>query len=329
MKTQPPEPGAPHPGDDLDAQAWQWLRLLHSGEVREVDGARFKRWVQASAAHRRAYLAAKQQWDALEAPARAVLRAQPDAVPAPRREVPLYHRRAFLGAAASVVAVATLAAVRPPLGMWPSLDEWGADERTGAGQQRTVALAGGADLTLNTRTSIRRQPGDGERNAVELISGEASVGVGAGQRVTVVAGTGRSHASNGRFDVRNLDGKVCVTCVAGAVTVEHPHGTRGLMTGQQVQYEADAIGSASVVSLEAATAWRSGKLVFDRTRLSEVIEEINRYRDGRVVLMNDAAGKRPVSGRFEIASLDLALVQLQESFALTARDLPAGLLILS
>ena len=150
-----------------------------------------------------------------------------------------------------------------------------------------------------------------------------------GQGVTVLAGSGRSRAHNGRFDVRNLDGKVCVTCVAGAVTVEHPGGTRGLMAGQQVQYEADAIGNTAAVSLEAATAWRSGKLVFDHARLSEVIDEINRYRNGRVLLMNEAAGERPVSGRFEIASLDLALLQLQESFELKARSLPAGLLILS
>lgn len=327
MKTPPPEQGAPHSGDDLEAQAWQWLRLLHSGDAREIDGARFKRWVQSSAAHRRAYLAAKQRWDLLQAPARELLRQHPDAVPAPPRPVPLYHRRAFLGAAASVAVVATVAAVRPPLGMWPGIQEWGADERTGAGQQRTVAVGDGVEVTLNTRTSIRRQAGNGP--AVELINGEASVHVGAGQGVTVLAGSGRSRAHNGRFDVRNLDGKVCVTCVAGAVTVEHPGGTRGLMAGQQVQYEADAIGNTAAVSLEAATAWRSGKLVFDHARLSEVIDEINRYRNGRVLLMNEAAGERPVSGRFEIASLDMALLQLQESFELKARSLPAGLLILS
>ena len=329
MKTPPPEHGAPHHCDDLEAQAWQWLRLLHSGDAREIDATRFKRWVETSAAHRRAYLAVKQQWDALEQPARELLRREPGAVPAPRRDTHFHQRRAFLGAAVGVAAVATVAVIKPPLGLWPGVEEWAADERTGAGQQRTVAVGDGVDVTLNTRTSIRQQAGVGSGSTVELINGEASVDVRAGRAVTVLAGVGSCHANGGRFDVRNLDGKVSVTCVAGKVTVEHPQGTCGLIAGQQVRYRAGAIGPASTVSVEAVTAWRNGALVFDHTRFSEVIEEINRYRSGRVMLMNDAVASRPVSGRFEIRSLDQALLQLQESFDLHARSLPAGILILS
>jgi len=70
-------------------------------------------------------------------------------------------------------------------------------------------------------------------------------------------------------------------------------------------------------------------LVFKQTRLADALEEINRYRSGRVVLLKDAARDKPVSGRFAIASLDLALWQLQEAFELRARSLPGGLLVLS
>ncbi len=63
--------------------------------------------------------------------------------------------------------------------------------------------------------------------------------------------------------------------------------------------------------------------------LAQVIDEINRYRPGRVLLMNEAAGGDPVSGRFFVASLESALSQLQHSFQLKARRLPAGVLVLS
>lgn len=60
-----------------------------------------------------------------------------------------------------------------------------------------------------------------------------------------------------------------------------------------------------------------------------MLSEINRYRPGRVVLMNQAVQNGPVSGRFLIASLDSALAQLQQMFDLHARRLPGGVLVLS
>jgi transmembrane sensor len=77
------------------------------------------------------------------------------------------------------------------------------------------------------------------------------------------------------------------------------------------------------------SAWRQGALVFNEVRLSEVVDEINRYRSGQVVLMKSSAQNYRVSGRFLIASLDSALSQIQGMFDLTGRSLPAGLYILS
>jgi transmembrane sensor len=47
------------------------------------------------------------------------------------------------------------------------------------------------------------------------------------------------------------------------------------------------------------------------------------------MLMNAAARNRPVTGSFYIASLDLALAQLQHAFDLEARSLPGGVIVLS
>ncbi|WP_198086656.1 hypothetical protein [Variovorax sp. E3] len=60
-----------------------------------------------------------------------------------------------------------------------------------------------------------------------------------------------------------------------------------------------------------------------------MLDEINRYRPGRVVLMVDALRGKTVTATFKLDRLDLALLQMQHSFSLSARSLPAGVLVLS
>ncbi|OHV97082.1 hypothetical protein AKG95_07255 [Janthinobacterium lividum] len=332
MKTPPPKNSshATSPSG-LEAQAWDWLRLLTSGDAREVDAQRFRRWIKASPLHQAAYNDVKRRWDAIEAPARELLRVKPEAatVGACRpRPVPV-GRRAFLGAAISAAAVAGVAVLHPPLGLWPAPDEWNADDRTATGERRTLAPSAGVDVMLNTRTSVRRQTDGGQLVGLDLITGEAAIDLKGGRAFAVVAGVGRSLLESGRLEVRHLNDKVCVTCIDGSVRVEHPAGTRQLHARQQMVYGASSLGDIASIDPKTVSAWRQGMLVFNQAPLVEVLAEINRYRSGRVVLMNDAVRNKPVSGRFSTASLDLALWQLQESFQLHARPLPAGLLLLS
>ncbi|MBO9357618.1 DUF4974 domain-containing protein [Bordetella petrii] len=323
------------PPDDLHKQAWVWLRLLNSGEVNSWDLEGFQRWLGADPAHKAAFRCARQQWAVLEPVAAAVRRRHPDVVPAQERESRsnLRARRAFLGAAAGAAAVAGIAVMRPPAGLWPAPGEWGADYRTAKGEQREIDLAGQAKVTLNTQTSVRRQDTGEGIEGIDLLAGEAAIDLSAaaGHRPFVVmAGAGRSQAEAGRFAVRYLDGKVCVTCLEGAVQVAHPMGRRRLATGQQATYADRELGEVkSHVDLRRVSAWRRGELVFDHTRLADVIEEINRYRPGRVMLMNASVRDQPVSGSFYIASLDDAVALLARTFELSGQALPGGFMILS
>jgi transmembrane sensor len=52
-------------------------------------------------------------------------------------------------------------------------------------------------------------------------------------------------------------------------------------------------------------------VVFHDLPLEQVVAEINRYRTGRVVLMNPALSGRRFSASVEIASLDGVIDQLQ------------------
>lgn len=323
----------PIPSKEIEKEALIWLQLLTSGEPKAWDVKGFRRWLHLDPVHRTAFNEVKRRWDQIQPPEGAARPAPWEhAVAVRARPVHVSNpgRRAWLGAAVSAAAVAGVAAIYPPLGLWPALDAWGADERTATGEQRTLALADRASVTLNTRTSIRRQVIDGETVGLELIAGEAAIDLkGTGRAFAVTAGAGRSFADSGRFEMRYLDGKVCVTCLDGAVRIEHPAGSRSLQARQQAVYDTKALSGIANIESAQVSAWRNGELLFSQTRLADAIEEINRYRPGRVVLMNDDARSRAVNGRFAIASLDLALSQLQHAFSLSARSLPGDVLILS
>lgn len=319
-------------------EAWEWLRLFHSGTVKPHDAERFKRWVAGSASHAAAFSKARAQWTVIGPASAELLRTNAEAAAFHKGHLPrpVLPRRAFLGAAAGAAAMAGVAGVavfHPPLGLWPAPAEWSADYRTATGEQLLVSLTERVQVTLNTQTRIRRQTAGDETTGIDLLAGEAAIdlpGVDSGGRpFGVAAGVGRSVADAGRFEVRYLQGKVCVTCIDGAVRVEHPAGTRELRARQQAVYDGSSVSSVALVGAANLSAWRKGELVFTQARLSDVLDEINRYRPGRVMLMNAAARNRPVTGSFYIASLDLALAQLQYAFDLEARSLPGGVIVLS
>ncbi|RQO62948.1 iron dicitrate transport regulator FecR [Variovorax sp. KBW07] len=331
--------------DDRDAasdlsrrQARVWLRTLSSGDVKPWDAEAFKRWLDASPAHKEAFREVKARWTALKPAVGEMLRTNPQAAEFHARTLEgpgLMKRRAFLGATlGTAAAVAGVAVFQPPARLLYSPGEWRADFRTAVGEQQALTLAGSVGITLNTQTSIRRQVVDGNTVGIDLLAGEAAVDMPPARRAgspafSVVAGVGRSLAEAGRFEVRHLAGKVCVTCIEGSVRVEHPAGAHALGAGQQAVYDAAALSGIGRVDVADAAAWRRGELVFSNTRLAEVIDEINRYRAGRVVLMNTRVQDNRVSGRFVIKALDSALAQLQHNFDLSARTLPGGLLILA
>jgi transmembrane sensor len=56
--------------------------------------------------------------------------------------------------------------------------------------------------------------------------------------------------------------------------------------------------AVALANLEADTAWRERRLVFDSSPLSAAVEEFNLYNDMRLVISGDALGAVEVSGSF-------------------------------
>jgi transmembrane sensor len=319
------------PSDALEDEAFEWLTRLTSGEVTTSELQALARWRAQSPLNEMAFVEAGKLWHSIKPAVETV--AQQDRNVARSVVFPETNtrmgRRAILGGA--LAASAAYLVVRPPIGLWPSLSELASDYRTATGQQRRITTNGGATVDLNTQTSvdIRLEVGDAER--IELIAGEAAIATAANasRSIVAVAGDGRSTTTDATFNMRRGGSLVCVTCVTGAVLVEQRGRRVILRQRQQVSYTDEGLGAAIEIDPAGVTAWQEGILVFHDEPLGRVIEEVNRYWRGRIIVANANLGKRLVTARFKLDHLEDAITQIQLVFRANVTRLPGGVVVLS
>ena len=170
---------------------------------------------------------------------------------------------------------------------------------------------------------------DGPRR-LELLEGQAAITCAEqGQGLTVAAGAGEILLDAASVGLRRSGDEVTVTCLRGRVDIRHPSRELALEAGQQARYGAVAVTAPARADLEQAMGWREGVLVFRDMPLAEAVAEINRYRPGRIMVLDDALAARRVSRRFQIARLDLAIDRIREAFGAHVRQLPKGIVLLS
>ena len=239
-----------------------------------------------------------------------------------------FNRRAvFGGAAAAGIAVATL---RPPLGLWPSLAELSSDYRTGVGERRSVEIATGLRLELNTRTSVALRSG-ASSPGIKLIAGEvaATVHLPGSQRFDVFVGNTHVSASSASFDIRKLGEAACITCIDGAVAVHGGRDSVTLRPMEQVSFLEAGTHRLMIVDPSVVAAWRNGKLIFHDISLQDIVVEINRYRSGKIMILNADLAKRRFNGNFEISRIDHVVANLQKLANASVAILPGGIVFLS
>lgn len=314
----------------LKREAIAWISLLSSGTATTADAEALKLWCNENPEHRQAYAHAALTWDMLTSVA----------VPTPEtarllRPEPVRHaigRRAVLGGMLSASAAgAAYAVIHPPFELWPSLAELGADVRTGTGEQRRIPVAEGVAVDLNTRSSLAWQAlSSGAGNYIKLISGEAVVAAGpdAVGPCVVAAGDGRIIARDARVDIRHEGSRIRVVCLDGNVRVEHQVAAVTVPAGQQVIYDNRNISGTGTVDPAVVSAWQRGRLIFQKEALARVVDEINRYRPGRIVLMDRALGERLIDASFNLDRLDNVIVYIHQAFDARITTLPGGLVLI-
>lgn len=324
--TTPHQHNADSEGGDLSDQAIDWLARLHSGAAVPADRAAFAAWRASSPAHAAAACEAEALWSDLGATRTATtFRHDAGVLPfkAPERPKPGPIRRRVVLAGALAASLAVVVAGSGVLGPVAGLF---ADHSTGIGDQRRVALPDGSIAVLNTATALSVRFAEGERRVV-LHAGEIFLEVAkdADRPFLVEAGRGEARAVGTVYAVRRQGDAVGVTVAEGVVEV----GLAGsdapvrLTVGQHATYGAHRPPTqASTVDAGAETAWRRGKLIFNRRPLGEVVAELERYRHGRILVTGEDLRRLQVTGVFDLAQSNDLLRAIEQSLPVKVVRLP-------
>ncbi len=318
--------------DDIEGRAAEWVIRLGGDPLTPEERRTLDRWLTEHPDHRAAFDFACSTWSGL-----AALRPAPGALAADIVS-PLSHRsRARVWMRAGALAASILIAIG--LGVrWlgDPLTMLVADYRTAPAEMRTVTLPDGSRMDLGPASAVALRFNDQERR-VELLAGVIHVDVapmaGSEDRPFVVEAAGGTVTALGtRFVVDRTPDAIEVTVTehrgevaatpAGEGSAWGAGETVVLSPGQSVRYGDAGFGAIADVNPEHATAWRRGRLVFDRAPLAEVAAELNRYRHGRIVIADAALGERRVSGVFEAARLDEALASIARELGAHVADVP-------
>lgn len=313
----------------LRTQALDWLRRLNSGDATHADVEALDRWRASSPAHAKEFAEATLFWNVLGDAARKAERDRAAPKIASESQRTLGRRGFLIGGAALAASAAGALVLRPPLELWPSIAELAADYRTSTGERRQIEIGELAAVELNTRTSLDLRAPVAGNAQIELIGGEAAVSTrgGSDRELVVIAGNGRVASREASFNIRKDGSSVSVSCIAGELMVDCRQRTLAVRSGQQVVYDADGPHELTTVDPEAVAAWRRGLLVFRRAPLTQVIEEVNRYRSGRVILVDAALGRRQVVANFRLDRIEDVVDFISKAMSIRTRSLPGGVVL--
>jgi transmembrane sensor len=301
-------------------QALRWFVLLRSGDATESDWARFQSWLEAKESHRHELRKLQRVWMDLDK-VKPLLRDQlrqtvtaPSAAPTWPQPFRSATRR-WTGVWDSPALAASLLLLIA--GIWWASVSTVMEYRTAKGEQRTIQLPDGSTLRLNTDTSVRTELSFLRRTVI-LEKGEVFFVVSHEKRrpFDVRVGHGTVRDIGTRFIVRKQDEKVTVTVVEGSVEVRTSSLLSGLESrqvlraGEQLSYAQNAVSPVTMPSLATSMAWLEGKIMFEARPLAELIQEISRYQEGEIQILDPDLTYRQVSGAFGIHDQDSFLKAL-------------------
>lgn len=303
----------PTPAQEQAALAW--LRLLHD-QPSSGDQLTFSHWLQADPAHAEAYAQAQVLWELSEGPARTLADEEAFALQGYLSAINSSRRHSVLRWSGSLaVAACLLLMIGFGVGWQPLrwIDDLGADYVSAPGQIKTVTLADQSQVTLDADSAIAVDFSRGERH-VQLRRGAGFFSVThTGDPFVVDAEKGQARVLGTQFEVRLQPLGARVTVLSGrvGVTADKQAEHQILTAGQQVAYGEGSAEKLHAVDSEAQLAWRQGWLNYYKATLAEVVQDLQRYYPGRIVLLNDELAARRVSGSFPSKDPQAVLSSLQ------------------
>lgn len=298
----------------LVREATEWFTRQAARDYSPEERARFDAWRRQSPAHARAFERVQALWASPEL-GRAAERL---AISADREPPARTWRRASwrLGRAAAVAAGVLLVSLM----LWSGdlVTRLQADLVTAVGEQRVVTLPDGSVATLNTDTAVAVQYGP-HRRVARVLRGEAAFAVepDADRPFTVESHGVTATALGTEFLVRERGDEVAVTVLHGSVEVAGGETSTAppvrLEAGNRVVVGPQGPGPVLRTDAAAGAAWMQGRLVFVRTPLAEVIQELSRYHRGYLAVWNPALRTVSVTGVYHLSDPAHILTTLAET----------------
>lgn len=307
----------------IEDRALDWLVRREGADWTEREDAALDAWLGESLAHKAAFWRAQHGWRQADRVASLGFDAnQKKRHPAPTSEPGRWRSLAIAASLLAAISIGGLGTLVLPYGSGGQEAEQ-SQFHTPAGIRKTVELADGSTVELNTRTKVRAAVGR-EHREVWLDSGEAFFDVAptegkpfvvhAGHKTITVLGTKFSVRRDGEgVAVNVLEGRVRVADVTGrnaqAATISQG-GTVVARGGSTL------ITPPSVERVDRALAWRTGLIRFDQAPLSEVVAEFNRYHRIQLVVTDRAAADILIGGSFEAAGVHSFTRLLHDAYGL-------------
>ncbi|MFN2287147.1 MAG: FecR domain-containing protein [Chromatocurvus sp.] len=309
-----------HQRSAIDQEACAWIAQFDGEEPSAADLDAFQEWINRSPRHREAIGRLSTLWRELSVLTELAAPRPPERTRAPRWRLAL----AFAGVATLLLAVV----LSPVLIRNENATEVPVLYATAIGEQRSISLADGSTVQLNTGSQLRVAYGERSRDLF-LLAGEGYFKVSHDPaRPFVVHVDGRSVRAVGTaFSLRRDTAGLEVLVTEGVVELaERGPGSTMLgerktilgtvKRGQRVRL-ADKLELAEPVSTEELArelAWRDGMLSFAGEPLTQVIDEISRYTQTRIVIEDPALSELRIGGYFRAGDTDAMLQVLQAGF---------------
>ena len=306
------------PFSDSDDEASRWVIQQDMGPLSGDDEREFLAWLQHDVAHQEAYLRAQKTWAAMSAPSITQALAQHTSAVA---VIPKRRRRFGKARNGWAVAIAACLALGMYVGEPPVLLWWQASETSRVGEIRTVTLADGSQVQLDSDSAIAVHYTDKKRE-VRLLKGQAAFTVTPDREhpFVVTAENGDTTALGTRFIIKRNAALTDVTVTEHSVRVQaQGHNTLSeviVHEGESATYGPQGVFAAHEVDVDTQAAWTRGRLVFVDQPLKTVINELARYHRGYITLINAEVGKLRVSGSFDATDPLAALDTLEHSMGL-------------
>lgn len=301
--------------DQYCDDALAWIARFRSGSAGEEDHRAFALWLAADDQHRRALDLMLDLWDDLGS-----VRHLPFDEPIEEPANPA--RRRWLAGAGALAASALLAAV-----LWPAAENTTdtLNFRTALGERRDVTLPDGSRVLLNTDSRLRVHYRPDSRT-LELQQGEAYFSVAADKQRPFTVSTGEFDvtAVGTAFNIRRQSNDSSdITVTEGVVRVNHRKAGTTQAPALVAADEALHVSSAGLapkrhVNSRAHTAWQRGELIADAMPVADVLRELSRYHEQRIIAGTPEVAALTVSGVFQVDHPDSVIRALERSLGLRA-----------